>query len=84
MLADMSLAIDVDKVTSVLLADGAWHDVSADTFMCDAYEFIWDAGGGHTDIFQESGHTVGYSFRDHAGVTISGPLTAILAVKRKT
>ena len=35
----MSLAIDVDRVIQVLLADG-WHEVLDDSFDLDAYEFI--------------------------------------------
>lgn len=39
----MSIAIDIDKVTAVLLADG-WHDVAwrddESTFEIDAYEYI--------------------------------------------
>jgi hypothetical protein len=38
----MSLNIDIDKVTAVLLADG-WHDVAWDnesTFELDAYEYV--------------------------------------------
>ena len=36
----MSLAIDVDKVEKVLLADG-WHVVSNQSLTMDAYEFVW-------------------------------------------
>jgi hypothetical protein len=39
----MSLAIDIDKVSDVLLADG-WHHVEfakgQSTFVIDAYEFL--------------------------------------------
>jgi hypothetical protein len=35
----MSLAIDVDRVAAVLLADG-WHTVSNDSFELDAYEYL--------------------------------------------
>lgn len=35
----MSLAIDVDKVTAVLLAD-SWHEVAAASFALDSYEYI--------------------------------------------
>ncbi len=36
----MSLAIDVDKVTAVLLRDG-WYVVTSDSFALDSYEFVW-------------------------------------------
>ena len=35
----MSLGIQIDKVTAVLLADG-WHDVRDQSFEIDAYEFL--------------------------------------------
>ena len=35
----MSLKIDEQKVTAVLLADG-WHEVVESTFVIDAYEFV--------------------------------------------
>ena len=36
----MSLRIDVDTVTAVLLADG-WHEVADASFVLDAYEYLW-------------------------------------------
>ena len=36
----MSLMIDVDKVSHVLLADG-WHEVHDSSFTLDAYEYVW-------------------------------------------
>jgi hypothetical protein len=36
----VSLAIDVDHVTEVLLADG-WHIVAEQSFTLDSYEYIW-------------------------------------------
>lgn len=36
----MSLAIDVDTITDVLLGDG-WHKVAGQSFDLDAYEFMW-------------------------------------------
>jgi hypothetical protein len=36
----MSLAIDVDRVKAVLLADG-WHAVEHQSFTLDSYEYIW-------------------------------------------
>ena len=35
----MSLAIDVDNITHVLLADG-WHEVHDASFGTDSYEFV--------------------------------------------
>jgi hypothetical protein len=41
----MSLAIDVDTVTHVLLSDG-WHAVAAGSFTLDSYEFLWSGFDG--------------------------------------
>ncbi len=35
----MSLAIDTDKITEVMLPDG-WHTVAKGSFSLDAYEYI--------------------------------------------
>lgn len=35
----MSLLIDIDRVTGVLLADG-WHDVDEESFEVDSYEMV--------------------------------------------
>ena len=91
----MSLAIDVDAVTAVLLADG-WHEVADDSFSLDAYEFIWSGKGGvrAADMNGDRDPMVlhggggsgvcatGYEFIDDGGEVIAGPLTAILAVRR--
>ena len=87
----MSLAIDVDRVTAVLLVDG-WHTVVADSFELDAYEYVreieqpegtvWPAGvrlgGGQDALIPMIGATwFEGDFRLYC------PLTAILAVKLK-
>lgn len=93
----MSLAIDADRVTHVLLADG-WHQAERGSFGIDSYEFryrhgeLWEVlhGGGGAGIcsegftFVEDGPDL-YSERDDGPVLlvhqISGPLSAILAVR---
>lgn len=76
----MSLAIQIEKVTEVLLADG-WHSVSSGSFDLDAYEYLDDAvlihGGGANGVC-----ATGFSFReiDEPGRVV-GPLTSILAVR---
>ena len=76
----MSLRIDVDKVVAVLLADG-WHEVADQSFDTDAYEFVHDGGtilsGGQSDGVCATGFT----FTTKEAHRVSGPLTAILAVK---
>ena len=96
----MSLGIDTDLVSHVLLTDG-WYTVVDHSFTLDSYEFfsyhrndpndpnahhVLHAGGG-------SGMCdTGFSFRvsprrgtdDKPGDLISGPLTAIQAVRYRT
>ena len=76
----MSLAIDVDTVTDVLLAD-CWHPVTDRSFDLDAYEFLYESrllvGGG-----DEAGvPSTGFTFTTDTGDRLTGPLTAILALK---
>jgi len=84
----MSLAINIDRVTRVLLSDG-WHDVAkvpggvgASPFEIDSYEFVTDGevflGGGSKPLIPARGF--GFSFIE-AGHSISGPLAAIQAVQ---
>jgi hypothetical protein len=84
----MSLQINEPKITRVLLADG-WHECQG--FGLDSYEFgayypdrDYSSGlgfdchhyGGQSDVC-----ATGFAFTDpDTGVTIAGPLTAILAV----
>jgi hypothetical protein len=93
----MSLAIDVDNITHVLLADG-WHEVRDASFGTDSYEFVGGEGTGDSPMLggrQEkqipaAGHR-GSTSREHfaaAGFSFSegdhvicGPLTSVLAVK---
>lgn len=84
----MSLAIDVDRVTAVLLADG-WHHVANQSFTLDSYEYLWYPtntrrsdfeilhGGGQSGVC-----ATGFAFQDTDGQTTAGPLTAILAVRK--
>lgn len=58
----MSINIDIDKVTSVLLADG-WHDVAWDdesTFELDAYEYV---DGDHMKQLHAKGSDPGSAIR---------------------
>jgi hypothetical protein len=75
----MSLAIQADDITAVLLADG-WHSVSSG-FDVDAYEFKLGSllihGGGTNDVCGS-----GFVFTEPDGVRTAGPLTSILAVRR--
>lgn len=74
----MSLCIDIDHVSRVLLADG-WHKVAESSFLLDAYEYVEGDdivhGGGNSGIC-----STGFAFRTLAGETFFGPLSAVLAV----
>jgi hypothetical protein len=82
----MSLAIDVDKVRRVLLADGKWYNVALDSkgkssFTLDAYEFIWHRGLDKADIYQSDGRTLGAMWTTNSGVVIACCLDDIQAVQ---
>ena len=103
----MSLAIDTNRVTAVLLADG-WHQVAKlrdweSSFDIDSYEFVqtpepYDAQQDyervgpdefrrrHTRLVVGGGRaegvtSYGFTFTTNSGDVISGPLTAVLAVR---
>lgn len=82
----MSLAIDVDHVTEVLLADG-WHQVLDGSFTLDAYEYLWYSAGNpdEAQILHGGGNSgvcaTGFGFKSSDG-WLYGPLTAIQAVKQ--
>jgi hypothetical protein len=85
----MSLAIDVERVTRVLLADG-WHDVlplvgrpTVSSFTLDAYEFFSEDDDREPLLAAgtvDGGMSTGFSFYEGVYHQICGPLTAILAV----
>lgn len=74
----VSLSIEVNKVTDVLLAD-KWHKINDGSFDIDAYEFI-----NGTETVHKGGNggitSAGFVFESE-GVTFSGPLTSVLAVR---
>ena len=96
----MSLGIDIDLVSHVLLADG-WYAVVDQSFTLDSYEyFSYDR---NDPVDPDAHHVVhsggssgvcatGFSFQvsprqgsdDQPGDLIGGPLTAILAVRYRT
>ncbi|MBI3982042.1 MAG: hypothetical protein HY337_03965 [Gemmatimonadetes bacterium] len=72
----MSIAIDVAKVRSVLLADG-WHRIAGSSFTVGPYEYMQ---AGATKSGGNGGAVpAGFQFKDDAGYVLSGPLAAILA-----
>ena len=85
----MSLAINVDRVEAVLLADG-WHEVSLNnesvsSFTLDAYDFISPVKGKDPIVLLSGGTVAGVPSTGASwvekGVRVSCPVTAVLAVK---
>ena len=77
----MSLAIDVDNVAGVLLADGVWSEVAGKSFNLASYEFVHEEEtihkGGQSDVTAK-----GFICKPKGrGGVMYGPLTAILAVR---
>lgn len=77
----MSLAIQTDDITHVLLADG-WLEVADQSFDIDSYEYKWHDelvhGGGWSGICD-----AGFVFTTPGKTKVAGPLTSILAVRCK-
>jgi len=69
----MSLAIEVDKVVSVLIA-GERMFVKSGTFTLDAYEFRFGDG-------DYAGSGLGYGFQTVEGGSYYGPIEAIQMVE---
>jgi hypothetical protein len=85
----MSLAIDVESVAAVLLPNG-WHTVENHSFELGSYEYVSDAGDGEAELLHGGGTAgvcaTGFSFDVSprpGSDRISGPLTAILAVRHR-
>lgn len=88
----MSLAINVDAVSNVLLADG-WHEVAfgdddVSSFLIDSYEFTDPAlpfpahGGGDSGICAKGFEFLSPRVTDTGSkIFVAGPLSAILAVR---
>ncbi len=86
----MSLAIDAEKVVQVLLADG-WHHVEPKTFSIDSYEILEypddpTLRDEHRLVLHAGGQSgicaSGFTFVE-SGWRVSGPLTAVLAVRER-
>ena len=84
----MSLMINIDGVTDVLLEDG-WHEVEEQSFNLDSYEYVqeWENYGEKKSHVLHSGGnggvcSTGFVFKENSAV-LMGPLTAILAVRSK-
>jgi hypothetical protein len=77
----MSLAIDVDTVVAVLLADG-WHKVTDGSFELNSYEFVHAGPTVHSVGKVQSVPTIGTTWVEADGTIVSCPLTSVLAVRQ--
>lgn len=82
----MSLAIQIEEIEAVLLADG-WHEIGSGSFDCDSYEFVsGKRSNGDLDLVHGGGNSgicsTGFVFWDvDSNRNIFGPLTSLLAVR---
>ncbi len=75
----MTLGIQLNEIKHVLLAD-RWHEVEAESFALDTYEFM----DGDQPVARGDGQLitlVGFMFREPGGQIVAGPLSSILAVQ---
>ncbi len=77
----MSLAIDVDRVSQVLLSDGKWHKVKGKSFDLDAYEFMHEERRILTGGMVEGVPSLGATWQEPDGSLVVCPLTAVLALR---
>jgi len=80
----VSLFIDVDQITAVLVA-GTWYDVADYSFALDAYEYVWYPSAERRDQgdfqLQHSGGA-GFRFTTKAGDVLVGPIDQVQAIRR--
>jgi hypothetical protein len=79
----MSLAIDVDIIERVLLADG-WHEVADASFEIDAYEYVHRGQAVLSAGSIPGLIAMGAQWKEASGTVIACPITAILAVMWNT
>jgi len=70
----MSLAIDSDAVTAVLLADG-WHTVAARSFEVVGRGWLHELGA--------TAPVAAFCFTTTAGTRVAGPAASVLAVETR-
>ena len=76
----MSVAIQVNDVSAVLLTTGEWLPVQRGTFHVDSYEFV----DGEEIVYggsRSGSPEPGFRFRTADGQEVSGRLSAVVAVK---
>lgn len=70
----MSLAIDTDQITAVLLPDGMWHAVASGSFDLDDGYWLVLRGG-------QERPAAGFVFRKPGGGWVVGPMGSVLAAR---
>jgi hypothetical protein len=76
----MSLSIDIQKIASVLLADG-WHQVVLGSLELDGYDFMRQNAIVLTGAVTNGLPATGARWKEAGDVVVACPVTAILAVK---
>ena len=81
----MSLNINIELVTEVLLPDG-WHPVQQGSFQVGTYELVrWGSRDPATEVpeqrTKDALSDMGYTFYAPDGSQVAGPITQLQAVK---
>jgi hypothetical protein len=83
----LDIAIDIDHVTAILLADG-WHEMfmqsdGTSTFTIGRQHYTMQYGTASVTplAFTEREVPLGFTFHALDGTTVSGPLSSVLAVR---
>ncbi len=77
---EVFIGIDVDRVESVLLADG-WHQVKEHTFRVGNYGFLKGQAVAVNAIAIKGAVSHWAQWTEPDGGVLAGPLTSLLAVK---
>jgi hypothetical protein len=72
--------VPYDRVTAVLLDDGAWREVANRSFGVDVVEARHDVIVRHTTACGDECRA-GFAFATPEGVILAGPLTRLRAVR---
>jgi hypothetical protein len=79
----MSLSIDIQKVSAVLLADG-WHAILPGSLDLDGYDFVRQNDVVLTGATTQGLPAIGARWKEAGDLIVVCPVTAILAVKLLT
>jgi len=78
----MSLSIDTEHVTAVLLVDG-WHVIEPGTFKIEGYDIRDDGYPLIAREFPDHGFTFVEVDESYVASSVSGPLSSLLALRHR-